>query len=73
MVSGRMKFWLTQDSRLRLSAGWSVRTIGSKPMLQAWAIRRTAQAGGELLDARMALADMGEGVGEAGACGELPA
>src|SRR3954466_7991245 len=39
IVSGRMKFWLTQDSRLRLSAGWSVRTIGSKPMLQAWAIR----------------------------------
>ena len=39
MVSGRMKFWLTQDSRLRLRAGWSVRTIGSKPMLQACAIR----------------------------------
>ena len=38
MVSGRMKFWLTQDSRVRLSAGWSVRIIGSKPMLQACAI-----------------------------------
>src|SRR5208337_5020626 len=38
MVSGRMKFWLTQDSRARLSAGWSVRTRGSKPMLQACAI-----------------------------------
>src|SRR3954463_7608877 len=30
IVSGRMKFWLTQDSRLRLSAGWAVRTIGPK-------------------------------------------
>src|SRR5215218_5311055 len=37
MVSDRMKFWLTQDGLSRLSAGWSVRTIGSKPMLQAWA------------------------------------
>jgi hypothetical protein len=26
MVSGRMKFWLSQDSRARLSAGSSVRT-----------------------------------------------
>ena len=33
--------------------------------------QRTAQAGGELLDARMALADMGESVGKAGACGDL--
>src|SRR3954465_753221 len=90
IVSGRMKFWLTQDSRLRLSAGWSVRTIGSKPMLQAWAIRPPhrlggnsstraggslkwvkGQAGGELLDARMARGDMGKGVGETGACGSF--
>ena len=35
--------------------------------------QRTAQAGGELLDARMALADMGKGVGETGACGSSPA
>ena len=33
--------------------------------------QRAAQAGGELLDARMALADMGEGVGKAGACGDF--
>src|SRR3954469_21289698 len=38
MVSGRTKFWLTQDSRARLSAGWSVRTIGSEAGVQAWAI-----------------------------------
>lgn len=29
IVSGRMKFWLTQDSRVRLSASWSVRTISA--------------------------------------------
>src|SRR3954466_15619168 len=33
----RMNFGLSRDSRLGLSAGWSVRTIGSKPMLHAWA------------------------------------
>ncbi len=70
MVSGRMKFWLTQDSRARLSAGWSVRTSGSKPMLQACATR-PPKAGGEVIDPRVALADMGEGVSEAGARGDL--
>src|SRR2546423_15368387 len=45
MVSGRTKFWLTQDSRARLSAGWSVRTIGSAPMVQAWAISAPQRVG----------------------------
>src|SRR4051794_41956506 len=47
IVLGRMKFWLTQDSRLRLSAGWSGRTIGSKPVLQAWGVRPPHRLGGE--------------------------
>src|SRR4051812_26762738 len=71
IVSGRMKFWLTQDSRFRLSAGWSVRTRGSNLQADVAGLcdQPTAQAGREILDAGMAFADMGEGVGETGARG----
>jgi len=39
MVSGRMKFWLTQAKRSRRSAGISCRLTASMPILQASATR----------------------------------